>query len=100
MTHSHDLDYAIAEAALARTDLAYVGLIGSGTKRRRFDRLFTARGRDPRALERLTCPIGDAGVRDKRPEVIAAFTAAEVLQALGRAGVLSSLAAVPQKVAG
>ncbi|MBX6321069.1 MAG: xanthine dehydrogenase accessory protein XdhC [Rhodospirillaceae bacterium] len=92
MTHSHDLDYDIATAALRRDDLAYVGLIGSATKRRRFERLFTARGGDPRALERLVCPIGDVGIVDKRPEVIAAFTAAELLAALGRAGALGGAA--------
>jgi xanthine dehydrogenase accessory factor len=34
-------------------------------------------------MERLTLPIGGAAVRDKRPEVIAAMTAAEILTALG-----------------
>ena len=84
MTHSHALDYAITEAALGRGDLAYVGLIGSRTKRRRFERWFRARGGDARALDRLVCPIGDFGVPDKRPEVIAALVAAEVVQALAR----------------
>jgi xanthine dehydrogenase accessory protein XdhC len=101
MTHSHDLDYRIAEAALRRPDLAYVGLIGSDTKRRRFERLFTAKGGDARALGRLVCPIGDVGVEDKRPQVIAAFTAAEVLQALGRAGALSNaVSPTPRKAPG
>jgi xanthine dehydrogenase accessory protein XdhC len=89
MTHSHDLDYAVGEAALRRGDLAYVGMIGSATKRRKFQRLFVARGGDPRALDRLVCPIGDFGVVDKRPEVIAAFAAAEMLRALGTAGALA-----------
>lgn len=84
MTHSHALDYAITEAALARRDLAYVGLIGSRTKRRRFERWFGARGGDARALGALVCPIGDAGVADKRPAVIAALTAAELVRCLLR----------------
>ena len=33
-------------------------------------------------MERLTLPIGGAMVKDKRPEVIAAMTAAEILTAL------------------
>ena len=82
MTHSHALDYAITAEALNRGDLAYVGMIGSRTKRRRFERWFTARGGDPRALHRLVCPIGEVGVIDKRPEVIAAFVAAETMHAL------------------
>ena len=84
MTHSHALDFAITEAALRRDDLSYVGLIGSRTKRRRFERWFCARGGDARALGRLVCPIGDVGVADKRPEVIAALVAAEMVQVLAR----------------
>lgn len=89
MTHSHALDFSITEAALRRGDLAYVGLIGSKTKRRRFERWFKARGGDVAALSGLISPIGDFGVPDKRPAVIAALVAAEVLGALahhGRAG--------------
>ncbi|MEQ8354798.1 MAG: xanthine dehydrogenase accessory protein XdhC [Kiloniellaceae bacterium] len=82
MTHDHGLDFKITEAALARGDLAYVGLIGSRTKGRRFERWFVARGGDPRRLDDLTCPIGDFGLRDKRPAVIAALAAAEVMTAL------------------
>jgi xanthine dehydrogenase accessory factor len=82
LTHSHALDYALTEAALRRGDLAYVGLIGSRTKRRRFERWFAARGGDATALAALVCPIGDAGVIDKRPRVIAAFTAAEIMRIL------------------
>lgn len=85
MTHSHALDYEVTRAALMRRDLAYVGLIGSATKRQRFERWFRARGGDERALARLVSPIGDFGVDDKRPAVIAAFAAAELLQALARA---------------
>ena len=82
LTHSHALDYAIAEAALRRNEFAYVGLIGSQTKRRRFARWFTARGGSATALARLVCPIGDMGVVDKRPPVIATFAATEILRAL------------------
>lgn len=79
LTHSHALDFAIAAAVLDRGDAAYAGLIGSTTKRRRFEREYLARGRDPARLERLTCPIGGALKGDKRPAVIAALVAAEVL---------------------
>lgn len=93
LTHSHALDYAITEAALARRDFAYVGLIGSRTKRRRFARWFGARGGDARALGRLTCPIGDVGVADKRPAVIAALVAAEIVAALLRVPVATEIRA-------
>jgi len=79
LTHSHALDFAITAAVLDRGDAAYAGLIGSATKRRRFEREYRARGGDPAALDRLTCPIGGALKGDKRPAVIAALAAAEVL---------------------
>jgi len=82
LTHSHAMDFAIAAAVLDRSDAAYAGLIGSATKRRRFEREYLARGGDPARLERLTCPIGGVLKGDKRPEVIAALVAAEVLIAL------------------
>ena len=84
LTHTHAGDYAIAEAALNRGDLAYVGMIGSQTKRRRFERWFVARGGDPAALDRLTSPIGGRANKDKRPAVIAAYAAAELLTAFAR----------------
>lgn len=84
LTHSHALDFEIAEAALRRGDAAYVGMIGSATKRAKFERWFRARGRDVHALEELTCPIGAALTGDKRPEVIAALVAAELLVAFAK----------------
>jgi xanthine dehydrogenase accessory factor len=79
-THSHDLDYRLARAALGREDLAYVGLIGSATKRARFLRRFRDDGLDEAALARLTCPIGLPGLRSKAPAVIAVALAAQLLQ--------------------
>ncbi|MDJ1157056.1 xanthine dehydrogenase accessory protein XdhC [Chelatococcus sp. SYSU_G07232] len=82
LTHSHALDFEVAEAALRRADAAYVGMIGSATKRERFQRWFRARGNDARLLTRFVCPIGTGLGRDKRPAVIAAMTARELLVAL------------------
>ena len=81
LTHSHALDFELAEAALLRGDFRYLGLIGSATKRRRFEHWYVARGHRPATLQTLTCPIGLAPVRDKRPEVIAALVAAEIVVA-------------------
>jgi xanthine dehydrogenase accessory protein XdhC len=82
VTHSHALDAVVVQAALPRDDLAYVGLIGSATKRRRFERAFREQGV---SAARLVCPIGGGTGRDKRPEVIAALTAAEILVAFSHA---------------
>ena len=82
LSHSHALDYRLAESALARGDAAYVGMIGSATKRARFEAGFLRAGGRSEALARFTCPIGAAEVEDKRPEVIAALTAAELVRTL------------------
>jgi len=79
MTHSHSLDYDISARALARDDLAYVGLIGSATKRRRFSKRFHDQGFAAADIERLTCPIGVDGVTGKRPTEIAVAVTAELL---------------------
>ncbi|TCR64961.1 xanthine dehydrogenase accessory protein XdhC [Bosea sp. BK604] len=82
LTHSHALDYRLTEAALLRGDAAYVGMIGSATKRARFASSFRRRHPASPALADLTCPIGGDDVDDKRPEVIAALTTAELVRCL------------------
>lgn len=81
LTHDHALDFLIAREALARGDAAYVGMIGSRTKRVSFERwLAEADEGRPTPTDALVSPIGAAGRPDKRPEVIAAFVAAEIMQ--------------------
>ncbi|PPJ45879.1 xanthine dehydrogenase accessory protein XdhC [Rhizobium sp. KAs_5_22] len=82
LTHDHALDFLIARQALARPDLAYVGMIGSATKRATFARWLDREGGDPSVLDRLVLPIGGSALRDKRPPVIAALVAAELLTVL------------------
>ncbi len=86
MTHSHPLDLDLSVAALRREDLAFVGLIGSATKRARFEKRMRDLGLTAAALRRLVCPIGVAGVEGKEPAVIAAGVAAQLLAERGRIG--------------
>jgi xanthine dehydrogenase accessory factor len=79
-THSHDLDYRLTRAVLSRGDFAYLGLIGSATKRARFERRLKDDGVTAKALVRLTCPIGIASLKSKAPAVIAVSLAAQLLQ--------------------
>ena len=44
MSHSHPIDLAVTAAALARDDLPFVGLIGSRTKRARFEKRYRELG--------------------------------------------------------
>lgn len=80
MTHSHALDYEICEQVLARDDFAYCGLIGSRSKRRRFEKRMRGQGMPESQIERLTCPIGIAGIGGKKPAEIAVAVAAELLR--------------------
>nr|WP_298798307.1 xanthine dehydrogenase accessory protein XdhC [uncultured Acetobacter sp.] len=80
LTPNHALDALIVAAALERGDLSYVGLIGSRTKRRRFEASFREIGLPEEQIASLICPIGDRGIRDKRPEIIAALVAAELIE--------------------
>lgn len=89
VTHDHALDFLIAKEALARNDLAYVGMIGSKTKRATFAHWLEREGAPRSTLERLVLPIGGEAVKDKRPAVIAALVAAEVLHALHRSAAVA-----------
>jgi xanthine dehydrogenase accessory factor len=84
MTHSHARDQAIVEAVMRRGDFAYLGLIGSATKRARFAARLRAAGIAETALPRLVCPIGE-GIPGKEPGIIALAAAAEIMR-LHRAG--------------
>lgn len=77
MTHDHALDFEIVVAALYRTDLLAVGLIGSATKRARFVSRLERMGIDP---AKLICPIGLPGIEGKQPAVVAVSVAAQILQ--------------------
>ena len=79
MTHSHATDRDITEAILRRGDFAYCGLIGSGTKRRQFEKRWRSKGLTDAQIGRLTCPIGIDAIHGKRPAEIAVAVAAQIL---------------------
>jgi xanthine dehydrogenase accessory factor len=80
LTHSHDLDLALTQAILKRGDFGWFGLIGSQTKRARFEHRLQQRGFDEALIERIVCPIGLPDVVGKEPEVIAVAVVAQMLQ--------------------
>ncbi len=81
LTHDHALDFLIAAEALGRDDAAYVGMIGSKTKRATFKNWLSREIGRPELFDRLICPIGGTAVKDKRPAVIAALAAAQIMTA-------------------
>jgi xanthine dehydrogenase accessory factor len=80
LTHSHELDMALALAILQRGDFGYFGLIGSQTKRARFESRLRQRGLPESELARMICPIGVPGIAGKEPEIIAVAVLAQLLQ--------------------
>jgi xanthine dehydrogenase accessory factor len=79
LTHSHPLDLALTAAALKNPQIAYLGLIGSATKKARFLSRLTDAGMGEEARARVVCPIGLPGLGSKLPAAIAASVAADLL---------------------
>ena len=78
MTHSHPLDLALVAASL-RSSARFIGLIGSETKKARFQSRLRAAGFSSEAMARLICPIGVEGISGKEPAMIAASVTAQLL---------------------
>jgi len=79
MTHQHPLDYAIAEAALNRGDTAYLGVIGSSTKAKRFRLRLQRRGFSQQQIDHLHCPVGLDAVTGKHPMEVAVSVAGQII---------------------
>jgi xanthine dehydrogenase accessory factor len=84
MTHNHALDFSLAARIMRRRDFTYFGMIGSKTKRVKFERRLLERGVDLDRLAEMTCPIGVGGIVDKAPSAIAVAVCAELLQIRSR----------------
>ncbi|MDE2372406.1 MAG: XdhC family protein [Burkholderiales bacterium] len=72
----------LRDAALRRLRgvFGWFGLIGSRSKRARFEHRLAERGHDPALIDRIVCPIGLPGIGGKEPEVIAIAVVAQLLQ--------------------
>ena len=79
MTHNHQLDLELTAAILERNDFTYYGLIGSKSKRAKFEHRLRDRGFQPDTVQRMRCPMGIAEVKGKLPVEIAVSIAGEVI---------------------
>ncbi len=77
MTHSHAFDFSILMSIL-KTNVRYIGLIGSQSKWLRFSTRLLARGFSQNELSRVHCPIG-LPTGGKSPKEVAISLAAELL---------------------
>ncbi|TVV45829.1 xanthine dehydrogenase accessory protein XdhC [Thalassolituus sp. C2-1] len=79
LTHNHQLDFELLQAALARTDFRFIGCIGSQTKTERFALRLQHAGLTAEQLAQLTMPIGLPQVGGKLPMEVAVSVAAQLL---------------------
>lgn len=79
MTHNHQLDLELTAEILKRNDFAYYGLIGSKTKRVKFEHRLRDRGFAAETVQRMRCPMGIAEVKGKLPAEIAISIAGEII---------------------
>jgi len=80
MTHSHALDFDLCHGALHGGRARYVGVIGSKTKRARFDKRLRDSGLSDERMARFHSPLGLDAIRGKEPAVIAVSVAADLMR--------------------
>ena len=85
MTHNHGLDYQLCLKIFQSENFAWLGLIGSKTKRFRFEKRFLQDGIGKGQLQHLVCPIGLPNLPGKSPAVIAASVTVQLLEARQKA---------------
>ena len=85
VSHDHQLDYALLEAALAQGlgKFAGVGMIGSATKWQRFRKRLLDAGFDGHEVNQIRCPLGVGAATDKQPMAIAIAIVNELLNLAG-----------------
>ena len=79
VTHDHALDYRLTKEILHNDDFAYLGLIGSATKAKRFRKHLRHDGFDNQSIDKLNCPIGLMELGGKLPMEVAVSIAAQIL---------------------
>ncbi len=80
MTHNHQLDFDIVEKAITRTDISYVGMIGSATKAKRFKNKLALKQFPTETINKLISPVGNLTVPGKLPIEVAISIAAQIVQ--------------------
>ena len=71
MTHSHQLDLLICSTLLDINNFIFIGLIGSKTKKERFNKRLKEMGYSKYLIDKIECPIGIETIKGKEPDIIA-----------------------------
>lgn len=82
MTHNHQIDFDLVLNALTKHQFAFIGMIGSDTKARRFRQRLAHRQVADDKIASLVSPVGDLSVPGKRPIEVAVSVAAQLIQQL------------------
>lgn len=79
MTHNHQVDQAICEQLLRQNNSAFIGLVGSATKWKKFTLRLSRKGFSDNQINRINCPIGTPYVSGKLPIEIAVSVSAHFI---------------------
>lgn len=85
LTHDHLMDFALVKELLKRSDLNFLGMIGSQTKWHNFSIRLRRDGASEAELARVRCPIGEGGSTFKEPSAIAIDVIAKLLRDISQA---------------
>lgn len=80
MTHDHAQDLELCEQIIKKGNAHYFGVIGSKTKRLRFEHRLRAKGLPESKIKQMVCPIGIDGISSKEAHSIAVSVIAQLLQ--------------------
>ncbi|MFT7110007.1 MAG: xanthine dehydrogenase accessory factor [Psychrobacter glaciei] len=79
LTHNHQLDFDLVEAALKREDFSFIGCIGSQTKAERFQMRLRHKNFSQQQIESVICPVGMLEIPGKLPMEVAVSMAAQLI---------------------
>lgn len=82
LTHNHQLDYELVEAAIKTGRFGFVGCIGSETKAQRFRMRLQHKGFSEEQIAKMLCPVGELDIPGKLPMQVAVSMAAQLIKYL------------------
>ena len=80
LTHSHDFDFKIINEVLKFNNFNFLGLIGSNTKKKRFENRLLKLGHKKSVIGKIECPVGLKSITSKKPAEIAISIIARLLE--------------------
>ena len=80
LTHSHDFDFKIINEVLKFNNFNFLGLIGSNTKKKKFENRLLKLGHKKSLIDKIECPIGLKSITSKKPAEIAISIIARLLE--------------------